>query len=157
MWAALHDRRIHHLASDHAPSTRQQKAAGSIWEVHFGLPGLDTTAPLLIDAALSGHISLERMVEAYATAPARRYGLAGKGDLRPGYDADLALVDPGARWVLSDDHVRSRSGWTPYAGREVRGRVVGTMLRGRLAAWAGQPAGEPSGRFVPGPGLRHRG
>lgn len=154
MWAALHDRRIHHVASDHAPSTREQKAAGSIWDVHFGLPGLDTTAPLLIDAALSGRTSLERVVQAYATAPACRYGLAGKGDLRPGYDADLVLVDPGARWVLGDDHVRSRAGWTPYAGREVRGRAVGTMVRGCLAAWWGEPAADPAGRFVAGPGLR---
>ena len=152
MWAALRSRRIHHLSSDHAPSTRAQKAAGSIWDVHFGLPGLDTTAPLLIDAALSGRISLERMVQAYATGPARRYLLPGKGDLLPGYDADLVLVDPAARWVLTDAEVRSRAGWTPYAGRSVRGRVVGTVIRGRVAAWQGEATGGPDGRFLSGPG-----
>ena len=152
MWAALHDRHIHHLSSDHAPSTRAQKSAGSLWDAHFGLPGLDTTAPLLIDAALAGRLSLERMVEAYATAPARRYRLRGKGDLLPGCDGDLVLIDPAARWRLADTHVRSRAGWTPYAGRELRGKVAGTILRGSLGAWQGEHAGEPGGRFVPGPG-----
>jgi dihydroorotase len=152
MWAALDDRHIHHLSSDHAPSTRAQKADGSIWDAHFGLPGLDTTAPLLIDAALSGRVPLERVVEAYATAPARRYRLRGKGDLLPGCDGDLVLIDPGARWELGDSHVRSKAGWTPYAGRVVRGKVAGTILRGSLAAWQGEHTGEPGGRFVAGPG-----
>jgi dihydroorotase (multifunctional complex type) len=154
MWAALHDGRIHHVSSDHAPSTRPQKAAGSIWDAPFGLPGLDTTGPLLIDAALTGRISLERVAELYATAPARRYGLRGKGDLRPGFDADLALVDPGARRVLTDAAVRSRAGWTPYAGREVRGQVVATVLRGAVTDWRDEPARPPAGLFLPGPGAR---
>jgi dihydroorotase-like cyclic amidohydrolase len=54
--------------------------------------------------------------------------------------------------MIGDEHVRSKAGWTPYAGREVRGKVVGTVLRGTLAAWQGEAAGEPGGRFVPGPG-----
>ncbi len=152
MWAALHDGRVHHVSSDHAPSTRAQKTAGSIWDAPFGLPGLDTTGPLMIDAALSGRISLERVVEAYATAPARRYGLRGKGDLRPGCDADLALVDPDARRTLTDTAVRSRAGWTPYAGREVRGQVVATILRGVIADWRDEPGPMPGGQFLPGPG-----
>jgi dihydroorotase len=155
MWAALRDGRIHHVSSDHAPSTRAQKAAGPFWDVPFGLPGLDTTGPLLIDAALAGRISLERLVEAYATAPARRYGLRGKGDLRPGCDADLTLVDPAARRMLADSAVRSRAGWTPYAGREVRGQVVATMLRGMVADSRGEADGQPDGRFLPGPGTNH--
>jgi dihydroorotase len=154
MWAALDDRHIHHLSSDHAPSTRAQKADGSIWDAHFGLPGLDTTAPLLIDAALSGRVPLERVVEAYATAPARRYRLRGKGDLLPGCDGDLVLIDPGARWELGDSRVRSKAGWTPYAGRVVRGKVAGSC-----PAPAPPPAGDkrqampearPPGRPVPG-------
>lgn len=152
MWGALRGGRIHHLSSDHAPSTREQKAAGSIWDVPFGLPGLDTTGPVLIDAALSGRLSLERLAQAYATAPARRYGLVGKGDIRPGYDADLVLIDPRAEWVLADSLVRSRAGWTPYAGRAVRGKVVGTILRGSAAVWGGERRGEPAGRFLAGAG-----
>lgn len=153
MWEAFERGLVHHISSDHAPATREQKQAGTIWEVHFGLPGIDTTAPLLIDAALSGRISLERVVEAYASAPARHYGLAGKGRLAPGYDADMALVDPNADWEMSDTAVVSRAGWTPYAGRRLRGRVVATLLRGHTVVRESQLTGPNSlGEFIPGPG-----
>lgn len=78
MWAALQDGRIHHISSDHAPSTRDQKTDGSIWNVHFGLPGLDTTMPILLDAAAHGRISYERLVACYAEAPAAAYGLGDR-------------------------------------------------------------------------------
>ncbi len=158
MWAAFNSGLVHHLSTDHAPSTRAHKAGHSIWDAHFGLPGLDTTTPLMIDAALSGRTSLERVVEAYATAPARRYRLAGKGSIAEGMAADLAVVDPAARWTLQDSTVHSRAGWTPFAGRDVRGRVVATVLAGQLVAQDGRLLAErPAGRFVSGPGARTRG
>ncbi len=153
MWDAFDRGLIHHISSDHAPSTREQKEAGTIWEVHFGLPGIDTTLPLLLDAALSGRVSVERVVDAYAGAPARHYGLVGKGRLVRGADADMTLVDPSVEWELSDDAVVSRAGWTPYAGRRLRGRVVATLLRGRTVVSDGKLVGPlPVGEFVPGRG-----
>jgi allantoinase len=153
MWEAFARGRVHHLSSDHAPATLEQKRAGTIWEVHFGLPGIDTTSSLLLDAALRGRVSIERVVEAYATAPARLYGLAGKGRLEEGADADVVLVDPEPESELSDAAVVSRAGWTPYAGRRVRGRVVTTLLRGRRLVEDGELVPGPAeGRFVPGPG-----
>ncbi len=155
MWAAFNGGLVNHLSTDHAPAGRDHKAAHSIWDAHFGLPGLDSTTPLMIDAALSGRTSLERVVTAYSAAPARCYRLAGKGSIIEGCDADLVLVDPAARWTLEDADVRSKAGWTPYAGRQLRGRAVATVLGGRLVAQDGRlHAGEPSGRFVPGPGAR---
>ena len=154
MWAAFNSGLVHHLSTDHAPATRDHKASHSIWDAHFGLPGLDSTTPLMIDAALCGRTSLERVVAAYATAPARRYRLKGKGEIALGRAADLALVDPTAAWTLEDAAVRSKAGWTPYAGRSVRGRVAATVLGGRVVAQDGRLLlPEPSGRFVPGPGL----
>ena len=153
MWDALAHGRVHLLSSDHAPSTREQKQAGTIWEAHFGLPGIDTTLALLLDASLAGRVPLELVVDAYATAPARRYGLLGKGRVAPGFDADMALVDPGPAWEITDDAVVSRAGWTPYAGRTVRGRVEVTLLRGRVVAREGRLLdGPPAGRFLPGAG-----
>jgi dihydroorotase-like cyclic amidohydrolase len=110
---------------------------------------------VLLDAAARGKLSLEDVVRVYATAPARHYGLwPRKGAIEPGADADIALVDPAATWVLSDEHVRSRAGWTPYAGRRVQGRVVRTLLRGETVALDGEPVAAPQGRFVAGPGAR---
>ena len=157
MWQALSDGRIGILSTDHAPSTLAQKQDGTIWDVHFGLPGLDTTAAIMLDAALTGRIALERLVEVYSTAPARRYGLAGKGDLTPGYDADLVLVDPTVRRVLRDDDVWSKAGWTPYRGREIRGAPVMTLLHGRPVVDGGELADEsPFGGFVAGAGAGPR-
>jgi dihydroorotase (multifunctional complex type) len=139
MWRALTDGTIDFMSSDHAPSTPEQKRAGSIWDVHFGLPGIDTTFSVLLDGAAAGRISYERIVAAYSEAPARIYGLAGKGRLEPGADADIVVVDPTTRWTVKDEDVLSKAGWSPYSGRTFTGRAVRTFLRGE----------EPgAGRFV---------
>lgn len=135
MWSLLRHGTLTHVSTDHAPSTREQKLDGGIWDVHFGLPGIDTTLPLLLDAVARGVLALEDVVRVYAEAPARRYGLhPRKGTLSPGADADLILVDPTHQRELRDEDVVSKAGWTPYAGRQVRGEVVATWLRGRQVA-----------------------
>lgn len=153
MWQLLRAGCLTHISTDHAPSTKAQKRDGDIWSVHFGLPGLDSTMALLLDAVARGELAWEDLVRVYCEFPARHYGLfPRKGALAPGSDADLVLVDPSARRVLVDDDVISKAGWTPYAGREVRGAVVRTYLRGMLVADDRKPVGEPIGQFVPGPG-----
>jgi dihydroorotase-like cyclic amidohydrolase len=154
MWAAFNDGAINHLSTDHAPSTRAHKADGGMWGAHFGLPGLDSTLPLMIDAALTGRTSLERVVTAYADAPARRYRLSGKGRLAEGFDADLSIVDPVQRWVLTDNVVLSKAGWTPFAGKQLQGRVITTVVRGRTVIADSMPVNVevPGGKFLPGPG-----
>jgi dihydroorotase len=154
MWRALADGRIDYVSSDHAPSTAEQKRAGSIWDVHFGLPGVDTTLSVLLDGAHAGRISYERVVEVYSEQPARIYGLwPRKGRLAPGADADVALVDPEARWTVADGDIVSKAGWSPFAGRTLVGRAVGTYVRGRLVADENRVVAEPgTGRFLPGAG-----
>jgi dihydroorotase (multifunctional complex type) len=152
MWRALAEREIDYLATDHAPSTSEQKRAGSIWDVHFGLPGIDTTLAFLLDAAAAGRIGYERVVEAYSERPARLYRLGRKGRLEAGADGDVVLVDPEAQWTVSDADIRSRAGWSPYSGRTFSGRAVRTYVRGRLVARDGDVLRDPLGGFVPGPG-----
>jgi dihydroorotase (multifunctional complex type) len=154
MWRAVADGRIDYVASDHAPSTLAQKRSGSIWDVHFGLPGLDTTLAVLLDAAAAGRVSYERVTEVYAQRPAQLYGFwPAKGNLDVGADGDIVLVDPHARWQVRDDDVISKAGWSPFAGRTFAGRAVRTYLCGELAADSGRVIAEPgSGRFLAGPG-----
>jgi dihydroorotase len=94
------------------------------WSAPFGLPGLDTMFPLMLDAALSGHTSLARLTATYAEAPARRLRLARRGYLAPGMDADMVVVDPHGSWVVSNDTVRSKAGWSLYDGPRARRQVV---------------------------------
>ena len=158
MWRALAEGEIEYVATDHAPSTPAQKREGSIWDVHFGLPGIDTTLAVLLDAAHRGRLSYERVVEAYAEMPARRYGLfPRKGRIAPGSDADVVLVDADACWTVRDDDIVSRAGWSPFSGRTFIGRAVRTFLRGRLVAEDGEVLAPPgTGQFLPGRGARDR-
>jgi dihydroorotase (multifunctional complex type) len=159
MWRRVARGGITHVSTDHAPATRHHKTEGSIWDVHFGLPGVETTLTMLLNGAAEGRLGLERVVELVAEAPARLYGLyPRKGSLEVGADADVVLVDPAAERTLDDGSVVSKAGWTPYAGRRVRGRPVMTFSRGRPVAREGRPIGEPGwGRFLPGPGARREG
>ena len=155
MWRLLRTGVLTHMSSDHAPSTLEQKRAGDIWNVHFGLPGLDSTMALLLDAAARGHLAYEDVVRVYCERPAQLYGLwPRKGRIAVGADADVALVDPGVRRTLLSRDVLSKAGWTPFDGREVRGRVVQTYLRGSLVAEEGRPLRQRGGRFLPGSGAR---
>lgn len=155
MWELIRTGALTHVSSDHAPSTLEQKREGGIWDVHFGLPGLDTTALLLLDAAVRGELALEDVVRVYSETPARRYGLhPRKGHLGAGADADLVLFDPTGEWVLDHSHVISKAAWTPYAGRQVRGRIIGTWLRGTRLAEEGRLLEGQQGRFLPGGGAK---
>lgn len=150
MWERLRKGCFSYLASDHAPSNRNQKEKGSIWEVPFGLPGIDTTFPVMLDAAARRHLSYAQLAELYAKMPAAIYGLyPNKGALRPGSDADFALVDPKAEYLLKDEAVISKAGWSPFAGRKLKGKVIATFVRGRKVAENGRCVEGPGwGRFV---------
>lgn len=153
MWRLLRTGVLTHMSSDHAPSTLEQKADGDIWNTHFGLPGLDSTMAILLDAAARGHLSYEDITRIYSENPAKTYGLwPRKGRISAGADADLILVDPTAKRTLSNETVISKAGWTPFNGREVTGQVIQTFLRGERIAEAGKPAANRSGNFQHGAG-----
>ncbi|MGF1667256.1 MAG: dihydroorotase family protein [Acidimicrobiia bacterium] len=154
MWDAVRSGAFSHFSTDHAPSTLAQKE-GDIWAAPFGLPGLDTTFPFLIDAALTGTIDLVTAARLYAQSPAERYGLAPrKGSLTVGADADLVLIDPATNWTVANADVISKAGWSPFTGRTFRGRAIATYLRGTEIARDGVPNDQRTGEFLPGLGAR---
>jgi dihydroorotase len=145
LWAALGDGTIDLVSTDHAPHTREEKEIGWTdgWKAHTGTPSTQFYVPLFLDAAVNGRIALERVVDLVATSPARIFGLAGKGRLEVGCDADLVIVDLDSELEIRDEIVLSRIGWTPYAGRRVRGVVETTLVRGRIVYENGAVVGEP--------------
>lgn len=154
MWRLLREGVLTHMSTDHAPSTLEQKREGEMWNVHFGLPGLDSTMSLLLDAAARGHLAYEDVVRVYCENPAKTYGLwPRKGRIAIDSDADLILVDPSQTRTLRNA-VLSKAGWTPYDGRVVQGRVLRAYLRGELVADNGKPQRTDVGRFLSGAGAR---
>jgi dihydroorotase len=116
------------IATDHAPHTLAEKNSDL---PPSGMPGLETTLPLLLDAAHDGRISLPDIASWTSTRPAEVFGLADKGHIAPGYHADLTLVDLNEEWTIRNDGLRTRCGWTPFASRSVYGKVEQVYLRGQ--------------------------
>jgi dihydroorotase len=144
LWEALGDGTIDLISTDHAPHLREEKEPGWTdgWKAHTGTPSTQFYVPLFLDAARDGRISLERVVDLVATAPANRFGLATKGRLEIGCDADIAVVDLDAEFEIRDDIVLSKIGHTPYAGRRVHGVVETTLVRGRVVYADGAVVGD---------------
>lgn len=145
LWEALRDGTIDVIATDHAPHTREEKEIGwkDGWKAHTGTPSTQFYLGMFLTAALEGKISPERVVEAAATAPARLFGLKGKGEIVPGADADLVLVDLNAPYEIRDEDVLSLIGYTPYAGMKLRAKPVRTLVRGKTVYLDGKVVGAP--------------
>lgn len=158
MWERLAAGDIDMITADHAPATEEDKARGEddIWDCSFGLPGVETVLPLMLNGVNEGRISLERVVAARAEIPAKVYGLwPRKGHLGLGADADFVLVDMDAEKTLRNEDVVSKVGWTPYDGRMIKGLPIMTFVRGRMVAKDGEATVEPGwGEFLPGPGYK---
>jgi dihydroorotase len=147
LWRAVADGVVDCIGSDHAPHTREEKARPYPTSPS-GMPGVQTLLPLLLDHMAQGRLSLERLVDLTSTGPARIYNIAGKGRIALGYDADVTLVDLKARRVIRRDWMATKSGWTPFEGREVTGWPMATIVRGRIAMREDQLLGEPIGEPV---------
>ena len=132
IWEAIEDGTIDIVSSDHAPHTHAEKDVGweDMWAAHTGTPGIQYQLPLMLDAVARGKLTIERVVELTAEAPARSFDINYKGRLERGFDADLVIADPDATWTITNDDVLSKIGWTPYDGRSITGRVERTFLRG---------------------------
>lgn len=132
------------VGSDHAPHTRDEKA-GTYPDTPSGMPGVQTLLPLLLDHMAAGRLTLARLVDLTSAGAQRLFRLAGKGRIAAGYDADLSIVDLAGRFTVTGDWLQSRCGWSPFEGMELRGRVVGTFVRGHRVMWEGELHGTPIG------------
>ena len=135
------------LGSDHAPHTLEEKAK-PYPDSPSGMPGVQTLVPVMLDHVAAGRLSLERFVDLTSAGPARIFGIAGKGRIAVGYDADLTIVDLKRRETITDAWIASRAGWTPYDGQTVTGWPVGTVVRGRRVMWEDELTEPSTGETV---------
>lgn len=152
LWERLAAGEIDMINADHAPSTKEQKAEGedNVFEAPFGIPGVETVLPLLLNGVVEDKVSLERVVEVFATNPAKILDLyPRKGSVQVGADADLTIVDLDRERTLHDENVIAKCGWTPFDGLTINGDVETTLVRGEPVYHNGEVVGEPGyGEFV---------
>lgn len=136
LWRGLAQGVVDVLGSDHAPHTREEKAK-PYPDSPSGMTGVQTVVPLMLDHVNAGRLTLQRFVDLTSAGPARLFGIAGKGRVAVGYDADLTVVDLKRRETIRNSWIASRCGWTPYDGVEVTGWPIGTFVRGARVMWEG--------------------
>lgn len=136
LWQGIAQGVIDSIGSDHSPHTREEKAH-SYPKTHSGMTGVQTLVPIMLDHVNAGRLTLLRFVDLTSAGPARLFGMAAKGRIAVGYDADITIVDMKRRETITDKWIASRAGWTPFNGVSVTGWPVGTFVRGNKVMWDG--------------------
>jgi dihydroorotase len=131
LWDALAAGVADVLGSDHAPHTKEEKAR-PYPASPSGMPGVQTLVPVMLTHVANGRLSLERFVDLTSHGANRLFGMADKGRLAVGNDADFTIVDLKARRTIKHEDMASRVGWTPFDGFEATGWPMATIIRGRV-------------------------
>ena len=147
LWAGIADGTVDVLGSDHAPHTIEEKHL-TYPDSHSGMTGVQTLVPAMLDHVANGRLSLARFVDLTSAGPNRIFGIANKGRIAVGYDADFTIVDLKRSETITNGWIKSRSQWTPYDGVKVQGWPVGTVVRGEFAMWQGELANTAHGQPV---------
>jgi len=131
LWQALLDGVIDFIATDHAPHTLAEKAQ-PYPNTPSGMPGVETSLPLMLTQAKRGRCSLAQVVRWMSTAVAEAYQIPHKGKLEPGYDADVILVDWDREKVVCKEDLQTKCGWSPFEGWSLTGWPVVTIVNGQI-------------------------
>ncbi len=132
LWDAIAEGLVDQIATDHAPHLPSEKDR-PFSEAPAGVPGIELMAPLMLDAVNEGRLTLEHLVRLCATNPARIYGMVERGSIQEGYWADLTIVDMELEREVKDEEQHTQCGWSPFAGRTLKGWPVMTWVNGHCA------------------------
>jgi len=137
------------LVSDHAPHTLEEKEKADVFDVPMGIPGLETTLPLMLTRLNSGEISLERLVNCMSRRPAEIFGLTRKGRLEAGSDGDLTVIDIKKKNRIDSSNFHSKAKYSPFDGVVTTGVAVKTIVNGQVIMDEGAITAKPgAGRIV---------
>ncbi|MEJ5327666.1 MAG: dihydroorotase family protein [Candidatus Bathyarchaeia archaeon] len=132
LWRGISEGWVDTLGSDHAPHTLDEKSASSVWDIKVGLPGLETTLPLMLTMMKKGRISLANVIRLLSEKPAEIFNLKDRGYLKPGNKADLTIVDLKKKFKIDAAKFHSKAKYSPFDGWEVQGKPVKTFVNGLL-------------------------
>jgi len=148
LWEGLADGTLATVGSDHGQGRFHPPAADDFTGLPYGIPGAQMRVPVALSLGLGRGLPIERLADALATAPARTFGLAAKGAIAPGADADLVVWDPEAEWQVAAEDLVDGIGDSPYEGLRLRGRIRTVVRGGRLAVSEGELVDPGPGRYV---------
>lgn len=148
LWQGIADGTLSFVCSDHAPHTEEEKS-GNLWSVPAGMCGVETLAPLMINAVSDSKLTLQQVVSLLSTNPAKQFGVyPQKGALQVGSDADVTIVDMNKETEIKRENLHSKSKVTAYDGVQIKGMPVMTIVRGTTVMKDGQIISEPLGQLV---------
>ncbi len=147
LWQALLDGVIDFIATDHAPHTLEEKKQ-DYPKSPSGMPGVETSLPLMLTAAAQGRCTVAQVVNWMSTAVASAYSIPNKGAIAPGYDADLVLVDLNSHKKVQKEQLATKCGWSPFEGWNLTGWPVTTIVGGEIAYHQGELNTETRGKAL---------
>ena len=147
LWRGIANGVVDVIATDHSPHTLEEKAR-EYPASPSGMPGVQTVVPIMLTHVVEGRLSLERFIDLTSHGANRIFGIAGKGRLAVGYDADLTVVDLKGRRLIKNEAQANRSGWTAFDGFEAKGWPMATIIRGRIVMRDDEVIAEGTGKPV---------
>lgn len=131
IFQAMLDNQIDIIATDHAPHTLDEKSRKYL-ESPSGLPLIQHSLNVMLDFYWRGKITLEKIVEKMCHAPADCFQVSERGYIRPGYFADLAILDLDKDWRIQKENILYKCGWSPFEGNNFRGKIETTFVNGQI-------------------------
>jgi dihydroorotase len=143
LWKGLTEGVVDTIGSDHAPHTLQEKDAASIWDVKVGIPGLESTLPLMLTMVHRKKLTLSRAIELLSEKPAEIFQLSDRGSLEQGKNADLVVVNFNEKFKIDATKFRSKAKFSPFDKWEVQGKPSKTFVSGHLVMDDGEIIAKP--------------
>ena len=135
LWDGIERGTVDIIATDHAPHLREEKEMANY---PFGVPGLETMLPLLLDAFNNNKIDLSTIMKLCCENPARIFKIKNKGFVKEGYDADLTLIDLDKRQAVRSEDLLTKCKWSPFEGKILKGWPVATIVNGNVVYHDGE-------------------
>ena len=145
LWEAINQREVDTIGTDHAPHLISEK----LEKITFGMPGVETSLALMINAFNEGKISLETIQKLMCENPAKIMKIEKRGKLQEGFFADIIVVDTQKEWIVGvDDTIESKCGWTPYENWKLKGKNTMTIVNGKIIYENGKINDIPKGKEI---------